>query len=137
MCKCGEDGKKCLGCQLLGSLVSIAAVAGGAYFLFKTKKGEEVRKKAKEWGEEAKEKVTSTVEDLSEKSRELIDKAEDLKNELKEKADELTGERKAELEEKLERIKQNASELWKEVEGFSGDVKRAAEKRFTEKKKTK
>jgi gas vesicle protein len=135
MCRCGEDGKKCLGCQLLGSLVSIAAVAGGAYFLFKTKKGEEVRKKAKEWGEDAKGKVQETVEDLSSKSRELIDKAEDIKNELKEKADELTGERRVELEEKLARIKQNASELWEEVQGFSGDVKRAAEKRFVTKKK--
>ncbi len=94
MCNCGEDGKKCLGCQLLSSLLAIGAVAGGAYFLFKTKKGEEVRKKAKKWGEEAKEKVTSTVEDLSEKSRELINKAEDMKNELKEKADEMTGEKR-------------------------------------------
>jgi gas vesicle protein len=134
MCKCGEDGKKCLGCQLLGSLFSIGVIAGGAYFLFKTKKGEEVRRKAREWGEETKVKVTNTVEDLSEKSHELLEKAEDMKAHLQEKAQDLTDEKRVEFEERLERIKKNAGELWDEVRGFSKDVESAAKKRFVEKK---
>ena len=134
MCMDDSNGKRCIACDIIKGLATIGAVAGTAFFLFKTKKGEEVRKKVGEWGEEAKEKAGEVGEELSEKSKDLIDEATKAKEELREKVGELTDEKRVELEEKLEGIKVQAGELWEKVQGFSKDVKKSAEKRFGAKK---
>lgn len=140
---CSDDNceeckqKRSVGQGVLKGLLTLGAIAGTALFLFKTEKGEEVRKKARKFGEEVKDRMEDAASEFSEKGQELKEKAEIAEEDLRAKVKDLTDEKRVELEEKLQKIKVEASSLWDKIQDFSKDVQKSAVKRFGEKKKSK
>lgn len=137
MCQCNnQDGNcRCRACGLMKSLFILGAVVSGSWFLFKTKKGEEVRQKIKDFKETAEEKIDDAYEDLIKQVEELKEKVLAVKDNLQEKMEDVTADQKEELEDKLKKIRTESEELWTKIKAFSLDVKKAAKKRFASEQK--